>query len=82
MKDIAKIKTTIKNPFLVKLLKKKNKDTSEVWRSIRDRDGSVQHLDFLSLEEKKYLKLTQKLIKWILYIKLQIDKIILTKDNP
>ena len=56
VKDIAKIKTTIKNPFLVKLLKKKNKDTSEVWRSIRDQDGSVQHLDFLSLEEKEVFK--------------------------
>ena len=47
VKDIAKTKSTIKNPFLVKLLQKKNKDTKEVWRSIRDKDGSVQHLDFL-----------------------------------
>ena len=56
VKDIAKIKTTIKNPFLVKLLKKKNKDTQDVWRSIRDQDGSVQHLNFLSSEEKEVFK--------------------------
>ena len=47
VKDIAKIKTTIKNPFLLQLLEQKEKNNQEVWRSIRDRDGSVQHLDFL-----------------------------------
>jgi len=56
VKDIAKIKTTIKNPFLVKLLQKKNKDTQDVWRSIRDQDGSVQHLNFLNSEEKEVFK--------------------------
>jgi ribonucleoside-diphosphate reductase alpha chain len=56
VKDIAKIKTTIKNPFLIKLLKEKGMDTPEVWRDIRDRDGSVQHLDFLSENEKEIFK--------------------------
>ncbi len=56
VKDIAKIKTTIKNPFLVKLLKEKGMDTPEVWRKIRDRDGSVQELDFLSENEKEVFK--------------------------
>ena len=56
VKDIAKIKTTIKNPFLIKLLKEKGMDTPEVWRDIRDRDGSVQHLDFLSENEKETFK--------------------------
>ena len=46
VKDIAKIKTTIKNPFLQELLEEKGQDTPEVWTSIRDMDGSVQHLDF------------------------------------
>ena len=48
VKDIAKIKTTIKNPFLIKLLKEKGMDTPEVWRDIRDRDGSKSkcHLPF------------------------------------
>jgi len=52
VKDIAKIKTTIKNPFLMELLEEKGQNTPEVWRSIRDMDGSVQHLDFLTDHEK------------------------------
>lgn len=56
VKDIAKIKTTIKNPFLVDLLEEKGQNTTEVWRSIRDFDGSVQHLDFLSENEKDVFK--------------------------
>lgn len=56
VKDIAKIKTTVKNPFLVKLLQEKGMDTPEVWRDIRDRDGSVQHLDFLTENEKDVFK--------------------------
>ena len=38
------------------LLEKKGKNTKDVWRSIRDQDGSVQHLDFLSLKEKNVFK--------------------------
>lgn len=56
VKDIAKIKTTIRNPFLEKLLEEKGKNTLEVWRNIRDYDGSVQHLDFLTDEEKEVFK--------------------------
>lgn len=56
VKDIAKMKVTIKNPFLEKLLKKKGKNTEEVWKSIRVNDGSVQHLKFLSDEEKAVFK--------------------------
>ena len=56
VKDIAKIKTTIKNPFLVKLLEEKGMDIPDVWKQIRDRDGSVQDLDFLSEEEKEVFK--------------------------
>jgi ribonucleoside-diphosphate reductase alpha chain len=56
VKDIAKIKTTIKNPFLVDLLEEKGQNTTEVWRSIRDYDGSVQHLEFLSEHEKDVFK--------------------------
>ncbi|RXG19093.1 ribonucleoside-diphosphate reductase alpha chain [Leeuwenhoekiella aestuarii] len=56
VKDIAKVKTTIRNPFLVDLLEEKGKNTTEVWRSIRDFDGSVQHLDFLSDLEKDVFK--------------------------
>ncbi len=56
VKDIAKIKTTIKNPFLVKLLTEKGENNNDVWHSIRDRDGSVQHLEFLSDLEKDVFK--------------------------
>ena len=56
VKDIAKIKTTIKNPFLEALLHEKGQNTTEVWRSIRDMDGSVQHLDFLTENEKEVFK--------------------------
>lgn len=52
IKDVAKMKVVIKNPSLEKLLAEKGKSTKEVWDSIRDADGSVQHLDFLSEEER------------------------------
>ncbi len=56
VKDIAKIKTTVKNPFLIKLLQEKGMDNPEVWKEIRDKDGSVQDLDFLSEKEKDVFK--------------------------
>ena len=56
VKDIAKVKTTIKNPFLLSLLEEKGRNTIDVWHSIRDRDGSVQHLDFLTENEKDVFK--------------------------
>ena len=56
VKDIAKIKTTIKNKFLEALLEEKGKNTTDVWRGIRDMDGSVQHLEFLSEHEKNVFK--------------------------
>ncbi|MCL7752288.1 ribonucleoside-diphosphate reductase subunit alpha [Polaribacter sp. Z022] len=56
VKDIAKIKTTIKNPILEKVLEEKGYNTSNVWKSIRDNDGSVLHLDFLTDAEKDVFK--------------------------
>ncbi len=56
VKDIAKIKTTIKNPYLLNLLEEKGQNTPDVWRSIRDHDGSVQHLEFLTEEERNVFK--------------------------
>lgn len=56
VKDIQKMKTTIKNRFLEKLLEEKGKNTDEVWKDIRNHDGSVQHLDFLSEEERDVFK--------------------------
>ena len=56
VKDVAKLKVTIKNPFLEALLEEKGKNTKDVWSNIRDNDGSVQHLDFLSDDEKKVFR--------------------------
>jgi ribonucleoside-diphosphate reductase alpha chain len=56
VKDLAKGKFTYKNPYLQKLLKDKGKDSSEVWRSIMSKGGSVQHLDFLTEREKFVFK--------------------------
>ena len=56
VKDIAKIKTTIKNPYLMELLEEKGMNVAEVWKDIRDHDGSVQHLEFLTDEEKAVFK--------------------------
>ena len=55
-KDLAKGKFTYKNPFLKKLLADKNKDDFETWETILIRGGSVQHLEFLSDEEKSVFK--------------------------
>lgn len=56
VKDLAKIKITVKNQYLEKLLDSKGRNTDDVWRSIRDNDGSVLHLDFLTDEEKAVFK--------------------------
>ncbi|WP_455001498.1 ribonucleoside-diphosphate reductase subunit alpha [Cardiobacterium hominis] len=56
VKDLAKIKTTYKNPFLVKLLQEKGIDNEKTWESILLNDGSVQHLAALNDEEKELFK--------------------------
>jgi len=55
-KDLAKGKFTYKNPYLMNLLASKGKDDSDTWKSIMMKGGSVQHLDFLSEEEKDVFK--------------------------
>ncbi|MBA3512587.1 ribonucleoside-diphosphate reductase subunit alpha [Sphingomonas sp.] len=47
---------SIKNPHLEALLKEKAKDSATVWSSILEHGGSVQHLDFLTQEEKDVFK--------------------------
>ena len=39
---------SIKNPYLEKMLKEKSKDSQQVWNSILENGGSIQHLDFLT----------------------------------
>ncbi|WP_337845584.1 ribonucleoside-diphosphate reductase subunit alpha [Thermus sp.] len=56
LKDLQKAKVPFKNPFLEQLLKQKGKDEEKVWRSILEHNGSVQHLDFLTEEEKAVFK--------------------------
>jgi ribonucleoside-diphosphate reductase alpha chain len=56
VKDLAKGKFTYKNPYLEKLLKEKDKNDQETWKSILIKGGSVQHLDFLTQEEKDVFK--------------------------
>lgn len=56
VKDLAKGKFTYKNPKLIELLKEKDKNDTETWKSILVHGGSVQHLDFLSEHEKDVFK--------------------------
>ncbi len=56
IKKLAKISATYKNPFLEKLLEDKGKNTDKVWESILSKGGSVQHLTFLSENEKDVFK--------------------------
>lgn len=46
----------VKSPYLEKLLQAKGMDNEDVWSSIYTNEGSVQHLDFLSDEEKDVFK--------------------------
>ena len=56
VRDGAKLKSTQKNRFLQAILAKKDKDKRKVWDSIASKDGSVQHLDCLTDEEKEVFK--------------------------
>ncbi len=55
-KDLAKGKFTYKNPELTKVLATYDKDDNPTWRSILEKGGSVQHLDFLTDHEKEVFK--------------------------
>jgi len=55
-KDLAKGKFTYKNPYLKELLAEKGKDDAATWKDIMMKGGSVQHLDFLTQEEKDVFK--------------------------
>lgn len=46
----------VKNPSLKPILEGYGMDTEEVWASIMENEGSVQHLDFLSSDEKDTFK--------------------------
>ncbi|MGC4251021.1 MAG: ribonucleoside-diphosphate reductase subunit alpha [Sphingobium sp.] len=57
----------VKNPYLEKILREKSKDSTNVWNTILERGGSVQHLDFLSQEEKDTFKTSFEIDqRWLL----------------
>ena len=57
----------VKNPYLERLLDEKGKNTSQVWDSILENEGSVQHLDFLSQDEKDVFKTAFELDqRWVI----------------
>ena len=56
VRDGAKLKSTQKNRFLQAILAERGKDNREVWDSIANKDGSVQHLDCLTEKEKEVFK--------------------------
>lgn len=53
VKDIAKAKVVVKNPFLKDLLEEKGINTKETWDKIAKNDGSVLGIDELTDEEKQ-----------------------------
>jgi ribonucleoside-diphosphate reductase alpha chain len=58
---------SIKNPYLQKVLEPKLKDNPTVWNSILEQGGSVQHLDFLTQEEKDVFKTSFEIDqRWLL----------------
>ena len=57
----------VKNPYLEKILREKSKDSNNVWNSILEKGGSVQHLDFLTPEEKDSFKTSFEIDqRWLL----------------
>ena len=58
---------SVRNPYLEKLLIAKSKNSDAVWNSILEQGGSVQHLDFLSADEKDVYKTSFEIDqRWVL----------------
>ena len=58
---------SIKNRYLERLLAEKSKNSDAVWNSILEQGGSVQHLDFLSADEKHCFKTSFEIDqRWLL----------------
>jgi ribonucleoside-diphosphate reductase alpha chain len=56
----------VKNPYLERLLDETGHNTPEIWDSILANEGSVQHLDFLSQDDKDVYKTAFELDqRWI-----------------
>ncbi|SFS01620.1 ribonucleoside-diphosphate reductase subunit alpha [Sphingomonas jatrophae] len=64
---------SIRNPYLEKLLIAKSKNSDNVWNTILEKGGSVQHLDFLTQDEKDCYKTSFEIDqRWL--IELQADR--------
>lgn len=58
---------TVKNPYLEYTLQEHGRNTDNVWKSILENKGSVQHLDFLNEHEKNVFKTAPELdVMWLL----------------
>ena len=51
VKKLAKGSFAYKNPYLKEVLKKHDKNTDDIWKSILTHGGSVLHLKFMTPEE-------------------------------
>ena len=56
VKKLAKGSFAYKNPYLKEVLKKHEKNTDDIWKSILTHGGSVLHLTFMTPEEKEVFK--------------------------
>ena len=57
----------VRNIFLERVLDEKGKNTPQVWDSILENEGSVQHLDFLTSDEKDVFKTAFELDqRWVI----------------
>lgn len=68
IKDVAKAKEVFKNPFLEKFLEEKGLNTKEIWQSILNKDGSVQHLEELNDYDKSVFKTAYEISQYELII--------------
>jgi ribonucleoside-diphosphate reductase alpha chain len=57
----------VRNPYLERLLEAQGQNVPSVWDSILENEGSVQHLDFLSQDEKDVYKTAFELDqRWVI----------------
>jgi ribonucleoside-diphosphate reductase alpha chain len=57
----------VRNPYLERLLEARGQNVPPVWDSILENEGSVQHLDFLSQDEKDVYKTAFELDqRWVI----------------
>jgi len=57
----------VRNKYLEALLESKDMNNSKIWSSITTNEGSVQHLDFLTPDEKSVFKTAQEIDqRWLI----------------